>query len=162
MSYRSIFMIYLSRSTFWDSEPTRQRPIIIYISGSTKTSRSWQPNISQQFKNLLFVAFRSAGQLSLSWATLVQSTPPSYFFKMQFSISYQCLWVPSSFLPSGFPIKPCTHLSLTHTLLKNQALYFILHWTKHDVSNIPETLDNVQHDYRISTTAINVHTRIRI
>jgi len=30
------------------------------------------------------------------------------------------------------------------------------------VSNIPETLDNVQHVYRISTTAINVQTRIRI
>jgi len=128
MSYRSVFMIGLSRSPFWDSEPPRQGPTIIHILRSTEKSRSWQPNISQQFKKLLIATFTSAGQMSLSWATLVQSTPPSYFFTMQFSISYQCLYLPSSFFPSGFPLKTL-HAPLLHPTRFLKAKYYTLFFT---------------------------------
>lgn len=112
MSYRSFFMIDLSRSPFWDSD--RRAKGLHYLHFLLHGRRVVRDNpTSQQFKKLLFATFTSAGQLSLSSATLVQSTPPSHFFTMQFSISYQRLRLPSSFLPSGFPIKSCTHLPLT-------------------------------------------------
>ena len=83
-------------------------------SNSMKQRPSWQANrstASQQIPCILWnqnviTAFTTARHLLLSWASSIQSMPPSHFLKIHFNIILPS--TPGSsrwLLPSGFPTK---------------------------------------------------------
>jgi len=58
-------------------------------------------------------AFTSARHLFLSWASSIQSIPPhsTSWGSILILSSHLSLGLPNGLFPSGFPNKPCTHLS---------------------------------------------------
>ena len=62
---------------------------------------------------MFITAFTSARHLFLSWASSIQSIPPhsTTWRSILILSSHLSLGLPNCLFPSGFPNKPCTHLS---------------------------------------------------
>ena len=76
-------------------------------------------------------AFTSARNLSLSWASSIQSIPPHHTSWKYISIlsSHLSLGFPNGLFPLGFPTKPCTHLPFPPYVLHAPPTSFFSIWS---------------------------------
>ena len=104
------------------------------LSNSKEQSRTWEANKSSASKEIPFygrwrviTTSTSACHLSLSWATSIQSVPPSHFVNIHFIwFSHLHVGLQSGVFPSGFLSRTLYTPLLCPYMLHSQPMLFFL------------------------------------